>query len=179
MLRTRAPVATSIATVLPLDLHVLGLPLAFILSQDQTLHPMLLFRRPSLGGLVLLMSVDPSTNLCCPTISKNFSLGQSPWQRGIKNTCPKNRVAKVTPISRSRKLFLVFFSWRPETLWETSPFLFVPDPRRPLRGCKGTNIILIRNNSQKKNMRKSEIKRQDPGSQQLQTESFFGKRENN
>jgi hypothetical protein len=38
VLRTRAPVATSIATVLPLDLHVLGLPLAFILSQDQTLH---------------------------------------------------------------------------------------------------------------------------------------------
>ena len=25
-------------TALPLDLHVLGLPLAFILSQDQTLH---------------------------------------------------------------------------------------------------------------------------------------------
>lgn len=24
--------------MLPLDLHVLGLPLAFILSQDQTLH---------------------------------------------------------------------------------------------------------------------------------------------
>jgi len=34
-------------TVLPLDLHVLGLPLAFILSQDQTLHSiknLLLFR---------------------------------------------------------------------------------------------------------------------------------------
>ena len=28
----------SIATYLPLDLHVLSLPLAFILSQDQTLH---------------------------------------------------------------------------------------------------------------------------------------------
>ena len=26
---------------LPLDLHVLGLPLAFILSQDQTLHRMI------------------------------------------------------------------------------------------------------------------------------------------
>ena len=38
MLRTRAPVATNIAIVLPLDLHVLSLPLAFILSQDQTLH---------------------------------------------------------------------------------------------------------------------------------------------
>ena len=40
LLRTRAPVAIrSIATpMLPLDLHVLGLSLAFILSQDQTLR---------------------------------------------------------------------------------------------------------------------------------------------
>ena len=40
MLLTRAPVASkSIATsLLPLDLHVLGLSLAFILSQDQTLR---------------------------------------------------------------------------------------------------------------------------------------------
>ena len=37
-----APVRRSSAdckqSLLPLDLHVLGLPLAFILSQDQTLH---------------------------------------------------------------------------------------------------------------------------------------------
>ena len=32
-----------LATVLPYDLHVLGLPLAFILSQDQTLHCISLF----------------------------------------------------------------------------------------------------------------------------------------
>ena len=40
MFRTRLPVASNcIATVLlPHDLHVLGLPLALILSQDQTLH---------------------------------------------------------------------------------------------------------------------------------------------
>ena len=40
LLRTRAPVAAKgIATpALPLDLHVLGLSLAFILSQDQTLR---------------------------------------------------------------------------------------------------------------------------------------------
>ena len=39
-LRTRSPVADNgIATIsMPLDLHVLGLPLAFILSQDQTLR---------------------------------------------------------------------------------------------------------------------------------------------
>jgi hypothetical protein len=35
---------------LPLDLHVLGLPLAFILSQDQTLHCMLsIFVSQSIG----------------------------------------------------------------------------------------------------------------------------------
>ena len=40
MFRTRLPVAIKcIATLmLPLDLHVLSLPLAFILSQDQTLR---------------------------------------------------------------------------------------------------------------------------------------------
>ena len=40
MLLTRAPVAgESVATLpMPLDLHVLGLSLAFILSQDQTLR---------------------------------------------------------------------------------------------------------------------------------------------
>jgi hypothetical protein len=40
VLRTRLPVASiCIATnLLPHDLHVLSLPLAFILSQDQTLH---------------------------------------------------------------------------------------------------------------------------------------------
>ncbi len=39
-LRTRAPVAGIFPKEdpLPLDLHVLGLPLAFILSQDQTLR---------------------------------------------------------------------------------------------------------------------------------------------
>ncbi len=40
-LLTRAPVAIKVLlpkTMMPLDLHVLSLSLAFILSQDQTLH---------------------------------------------------------------------------------------------------------------------------------------------
>ena len=47
-LRTRSPVADNgIATIsLPLDLHVLGLPLAFILSQDQTLRCISYFHFP-------------------------------------------------------------------------------------------------------------------------------------
>ena len=45
MLLTRAPVADSGASTasLPLDLHVLSLSLAFILSQDQTLRCYILF----------------------------------------------------------------------------------------------------------------------------------------
>ena len=38
MLRTRAPLSWRASSPIPSDLHVLGLPLAFILSQDQTLH---------------------------------------------------------------------------------------------------------------------------------------------
>ncbi len=37
-LRTRAPLSRRPKAPIPSDLHVLGLPLAFILSQDQTLH---------------------------------------------------------------------------------------------------------------------------------------------
>ena len=49
MFRTRLPVAGGIATPLPLDLHVLSLPLAFILSQDQTLHCIMFCTLPKQG----------------------------------------------------------------------------------------------------------------------------------
>ena len=42
-----------IATGLPLDLHVLGLPLAFILSQDQTLRSIMFFSPVPLQPLSL------------------------------------------------------------------------------------------------------------------------------
>jgi hypothetical protein len=38
VLLSRPPLAASPKTALPLDLHVLGTPPAFILSQDQTLQ---------------------------------------------------------------------------------------------------------------------------------------------
>ena len=41
-LRTRAPLSLPPKKQKPFDLHVLGLPLAFILSQDQTLHRVIL-----------------------------------------------------------------------------------------------------------------------------------------
>ena len=62
-LRTRAPVATKQCKhyfMLPLDLHVLSLPLAFILSQDQTLHckkKKLLNLSSNLKGIVFEISL--------------------------------------------------------------------------------------------------------------------------
>ena len=49
-------------TVLPLDLHVLGLPLAFILSQDQTLHCIknVLFKSFALISKVIVFEITLS-----------------------------------------------------------------------------------------------------------------------
>ena len=70
-----APVRRSPAmycyTLLPLDLHVLGLPLAFILSQDQTLHCINCFS---------LLFYIRRVNVCCRawfnsnTLSNSYSL---------------------------------------------------------------------------------------------------------
>jgi hypothetical protein len=58
---------------------------------------------------------------------------------------------KGNSLFRSRKLFLIFFSWWLDIHWKNIPSPPVPDPCRPLRGCKGTNIPLIRNNFKEKN----------------------------
>ena len=47
VLRTRAPLSSGASSQIPSDLHVLGLPLAFILSQDQTLHCIMCCLYPS------------------------------------------------------------------------------------------------------------------------------------
>ena len=39
MLLNRLPLGKEPKLLTPLDLHTLGTPLAFVLSQDQTLHP--------------------------------------------------------------------------------------------------------------------------------------------
>ena len=97
-LRTLAPVADkSIATLsLPLDLHVLSLPLAFILSQDQTLHctslfvffkyyPDLFFLKRNLRSNVFRVALYisyflSSMLLVSIIISINFRSVTSPWR---------------------------------------------------------------------------------------------------
>jgi hypothetical protein len=53
-LRTRAPLSSRPKPGIPYDLHVLGLPLAFILSQDQTLHCKVSVGRALMHGLMFL-----------------------------------------------------------------------------------------------------------------------------
>ena len=117
-LRTRAPLSAAPKGRLPFDLHVLGLPLAFILSQDQTLHciivvlflfPVLGLRYDSLfltggprllGGPARLLASYAGLKL-----SKNsrppFSL---PLFRVVENGC------KGTTFFHSSKPFFTFFS---------------------------------------------------------------------
>ena len=133
-LHTRyAPVRRSSAAYcyapLPLDLHVLSLPLAFILSQDQTLH----CKNCSLRFTVyrLLFTVSPLTFIdssSCPHYTlyimidtrylyllirfKLLALFQHPlfWAKAD---------AKVQPFSKLPKYFFYFFNRKIKTSYTT------------------------------------------------------------
>ena len=67
-LRTLAPVAiktsTNLRLMLPLDLHVLSLPLAFILSQDQTLHCIFFYKFLACPEPSILINFSKEINAC-------------------------------------------------------------------------------------------------------------------
>ena len=110
VLLTRAPVAgKGIATSpLPLDLHVLGLSLAFILSQDQTLRCILFFFFiiPSKRYLTELTSFSliSCTTLASSISSMNFSLQRRPQGLPVLRKC-----CKVNAFSYSAPNFFTHF----------------------------------------------------------------------
>ena len=110
VLLTRAPVAgKGIATSpLPLDLHVLGLSLAFILSQDQTLRCILFFFFiiPSKRHLTELTSFSllSCTTLASSIPSMNFSLQRRPQGLPVLRKC-----CKVNAFSYSAPNFFTHF----------------------------------------------------------------------
>ena len=67
VLRTRAPL--SIAT--PCDLHVLGAPLTFVLSQDQTLQ-LNFAPAPRRGAKDLILEIQPPKRLADLTFRQNL-----------------------------------------------------------------------------------------------------------
>ena len=118
----RSPPAHCCAA-LPLDLHVLGLPLAFILSQDQTLHRIISanicdirsYVCPS-GPAFIVARNNPRSELTlfvlgtclyfhfCPVFSMNF-----PGKGAPQNGASRNGTAKINPFSVTQKFFPSFF----------------------------------------------------------------------
>ena len=127
-LLTRAPVAAkSIATLaLPLDLHVLGLSLAFILSQDQTLRCIALF-------FSLYLRRSPGRNRRSLSIVLHLLLSNIFNDlRPSPNTGPKARslgesVAKVHPFPAYLQIFyhLFFEKFLKISGTFTQPFYFL------------------------------------------------------
>ena len=107
-LLTRAPVVTSEASslVLPLDLHVLGLSLAFILSQDQTLRCKILLDQTAEAVLSVLYCLKNHLKLkiyYCSFLNKFSSLGI------IKQACFCSRLSRILTVCFSYFTQVSFF----------------------------------------------------------------------
>ena len=121
-LLTRAPVADrSVATPsLPLDLHVLSLSLAFILSQDQTLHTKIIFQKSYLAGSCvhrISTRVDSDSrslrcvhlNILKNSLSLVFSRSRSSLPSPLSKAAAKVRLVFHSP-NFSSFFFKLFFS---------------------------------------------------------------------
>ena len=128
-LRTRAPLSGHPKVSFPFDLHVLGLPLAFILSQDQTLRCNIVvlkfilnlgFRLDAPHGLSRRVTFPRGTSrrprsFSCAglRLSKNLSLPESPLCFPL---VPSESGCKSTPFFRTGKqffhLFFIFITYR-------------------------------------------------------------------
>ena len=127
MLLTRSPLSASIATNLTFDLHVLGTPPAFILSQDQTLRKFTEFTNSTEDSSpilsvscslsfksisVSLLSIDSSSLLSSWRCPQNHppgrSLSQTPQQIAPQTTAGflsyHSSVVNVPPVTASRTI---------------------------------------------------------------------------
>jgi hypothetical protein len=115
-----APVRRSLSPErnIPLDLHVLGLPLAFILSQDQTLHCIKILN-VCLSQLPKIKSTQSPKRprkkfAICHIISKNFVLIQDSFTTLSHPGIPSKSCGLFQPLVRS--LFQPYFN-----LFSTQP----------------------------------------------------------
>ena len=120
-LRTRPPLSRPPKGPLPYDLHVLGLPLAFILSQDQTLRctiaipkltsvswaPLSSAFSGSLSSTLDSLTEPGWISLCWPQALKDRSARRSSLPSA---SSPLLRAAKIQPFYISTITFFTFFS---------------------------------------------------------------------
>ena len=160
-----APVRRSPAvycyTPLPLDLHVLGLPLAFILSQDQTLHCKNCLLLPFDSSRVSRYRPDrPAQRHTLSHLPHPFQCPVASRNRHSFAAAPLSKAgAKIQPFSESPNFFFEFFH-RP-----SAPPLYAsaihtkkkfkkrrPEPEKtPQNGKKGPRIRKIGHPPRQKN----------------------------
>ena len=128
-------------TVLPLDLHVLSLSLAFILSQDQTLHTKIILQKFSLAGS------------CVPRISTNVDSDSRSLRFVHLNILKNSFFHLVAPVIPScpplesgckgkacfsfSKFFKLFF----QTFFQSPRLTFFPRALSLESGCKDKAMI--------------------------------------
>ena len=126
VLLTRAPVAIGCiaTTMLPLDLHVLSLQLAFILSQDQTLHCKSIFNdfKFLIRTISPFCSVQDDSNLSLPII---ISIDGSSFTRNLTISCQASLLYYLYCLCNS--IIDRLSIWLTDFLSES--------------GCKGKNFI--------------------------------------
>ena len=111
---------------LPFDLHVLGLPLAFILSQDQTLRCsiVLLVSVLNLGfrlrSLVFLFPCPPPVST---TVADRFLC----WPQAFKELCQTSSIILLSPLSFSGCKSTAFFITRNTFFCFFETFLYHTD----------------------------------------------------
>jgi hypothetical protein len=151
VLRTRAP-----RKLLPFRLACIR-PAASVHPEPGSNSPSYVALPPPIAGWTCILNVCRSVDFIM--LSNNFKElkpGAIPLATWHPASVPSKRVAKVIPFFDPASVYLCFFSWWLEIRWKNIPSPLVQDPCRPLRGCKGTNIPLIRNTFKEKNMRKFE-----------------------
>jgi hypothetical protein len=116
---------------LPLDLHVLGLPLAFILSQDQTLHCISSSKiiPSSPPGIVSLSLKFNLRSAICPSVQRTPRRlsgagceGNCPLSQMPRPALARNATAKLNHHHKHSKLSTPFIcSGRPQKTGEWGP----------------------------------------------------------
>ena len=157
VLLTRAPVAgKGIATSsLPLDLHVLGLSLAFILSQDQTLHSNKNFKNYLFRSVII--SVESLLGLALAVCFKPFNIFKNSFCFSFtRPTYEAKADAKINTFTYSLQIFPHFFSnfffgtaveesfcrLHPQKMKNTSVKMFQNLRFVSESGCKGKDFFI-------------------------------------
>ena len=153
MLRTRAPLSSGASSQIPSDLHVLGLPLAFILSQDQTLHCIMCCSNPDPIKLNSIVICKKKYSLTLSYYHLAFQFHS--WYRYllllrcIIYSLSLLRTLRLTSRIRLYVLAIAALNFQcfisASNCSPLSTFLLTPFPifAPPSWGCKGNNLFSI------------------------------------